>query len=218
MVKSTGTAAPAGASLPGACPWPGDDPLYQAYHDQEWGVPCHDARQLFELLLLEGQQAGLSWRLILHRRAAMRQRLGGFAPEYLAALKPEQQQRLLEDPAMIRHRGKIAALVTNARAWLSLCEREDPVAFLWRFVDPSDRRQPRINHFQSLGEVPARTDTSKALSRTLKGLGFSFVGETICYSFLQAAGLVNDHLTGCPRHLACQQPGVEPCVIDSLPG
>ncbi len=218
MVKSTGAETPAGKAASNACPWPGDDPLYQAYHDHEWGVPCRDPDALFELLLLEGMQAGLSWRLILHRRAALRDRLGGFDPVYLAGLSNSKQQQLLADPVMIRHPGKIAALPTNARAWLTLSETEDPADFLWRFVDHDNTQRPRVNHFRTLAEVPTCTEVSRAMSRALKALGFKFTGETICYAFMQAAGLVNDHLTGCPRHQACQQSGVERCVIESLPG
>jgi DNA-3-methyladenine glycosylase I len=180
------------------CGWADpQDPLYVAYHDEEWGVPLHDERALFELLVLEGFQAGLSWRTILHKRAAFRRALDGFRPEKLARWGPERVARALEDPGIVRHRGKIEAAVANARAALALrAAGESLDALAWRVVGG----RPMVNTWRRGADVPARTAESEALSRELRARGFAFVGPTTAYAFMQAAGLVNDHVVGCFRH------------------
>jgi DNA-3-methyladenine glycosylase I len=181
---------------PSRCPWAGDDPLYVAYHDAEWGVPLRDDRALFELLVLEGFQAGLAWITVLRKRDAFRRAFAGFEPEALARFGPRRVEALLRDAGIIRHRGKIEAAVTNARALLALRRAEGSFArFVWGFVGGA----PRVNAPRALRDVPAATDESRALSKALRDRGFAFVGPTTCYAFMQSAGLVNDHLTGCFR-------------------
>lgn len=171
--------------------------LYAHYHDTEWGRPSHDEPHLFELLLLEGMQAGLSWLTILARREALRQAFADFNPQRLARFGEENIVRLLGDPRIIRNRRKIEAAILNARAWLTLHERGNSLErLLWQAV--GDR--PRINRWQSHAEVPATTPQAEGLSKTLSRLGFVFVGPVIVYSLMQAAGLVHDHLTSCPWH------------------
>lgn len=177
------------------CFWCTDDPLYQAYHDEEWGVPQRDPLWLFEMLLLEGFQAGLSWITVLKKRERYRQVLFGFDVERLARLTDEQIESLMQDPGIIRNRLKLRAARQNARAWLKL---DDPVALLWSFVGG----QPRINRFASRAEVPAVTPEAEAMSKALKKAGFTFVGPTICYAYMQAAGMVMDHTLDCDRHAA----------------
>jgi DNA-3-methyladenine glycosylase I len=185
------------AAKPMRCPWCGTDPLYVAYHDDEWGVPLRDERRLFELLMLEGAQAGLSWLTILRKREGYRRAFQGFDPERVAGYGAADIGRLLADPGIVRNRVKVEAAVTNARALLSLWESGGTlVETLWRHVDG----EPRRNAFASMDEVPASTPTSTAMSRELKRLGFKFVGPTICYALMQSAGLVDDHLTACFRH------------------
>jgi DNA-3-methyladenine glycosylase I len=190
------------ASAPGAddrprCGWAGTDPLYRAYHDREWGVPLHDDRRLFELLCLEGAQAGLAWITILRKRAAYRRAFDRFDPRKVARYDAAKLRGLLRDPGIVRNRLKVRGAVTNARAFLALrAEQGRFDRFLWSFVGG----QPRQNAWRALGDVPARTEESDALSRALRQRGFTFVGSTICYAFMQAAGLVNDHLVGCFRH------------------
>lgn len=179
------------------CPWCGKDPLYVRYHDEEWGVPVHDDRKLFEMLILDGAQAGLSWLTILRKRENYRQAFDHFDPELIAHYDEWRIAQLLTDPGIVRNRLKIAGAVKNARAYLALRERHGPLtAFIWRYVDGI----PRQNTWKSLAEVPAKTVEAEAMSRDLKRLGFTFVGPTICYAFMQAAGIVNDHLIGCFRH------------------
>ncbi|HRP75077.1 MAG TPA: DNA-3-methyladenine glycosylase I [Rhodocyclaceae bacterium] len=179
------------------CAWVGDDPLYLAYHDQEWGVPVRDPRILFEFLLLEGTQAGLSWLTVLKKRAHYRAVFDGFDPERIARYDDAKKAALLADSGIIRNRAKVEAAVINARAWLDLIERgDDPVAWLWAFADGT----PRDNAWPTLSAVPATTPESDAMSKALKGRGFKFVGSTICYAFMQAVGMVNDHTTDCFRH------------------
>ncbi len=179
------------------CAWPGSDPLYLAYHDREWGVPVRDARLLFEFLLLEGAQAGLSWITVLKKRDYYRKAYDGFDPERIARWDETKKLALLADPGIIRNRAKIGAAVTNARAWLDLQESgSDPVAWLWSFVEG----RPRQNAWATQSEVPASTAQSEAMSRALKARGFSFTGGTICYAFMQAVGMVNDHVASCFRH------------------
>ncbi len=180
----------------GRCPWCGTDPLYVAYHDAEWGVPERDPRALFETLALEAFQAGLSWIVVLRKREAFRAAFEGFAPERLTAWGEAEVARALADPGIVRHRGKIEATLGNARAWAEIEAAEGFSPFLWGFVDGA----PRRNRFAAPGEVPAETAESRAMSKALKARGFKFCGPTICYAFMQAAGMVNDHLTGCPRH------------------
>ena len=180
------------------CAWAtGVSPLYTRYHDEEWGVPCHDDRQLFEMLILEGAQAGLSWATVLNKRARYREVFDGFDPVRMAAYGDDRLQRLLTDPGIIRNRLKVEAARTNARALLRLLESEDSFAgYLWRFVDG----RPRRNHWNSLAEVPASTPQSDAMSKDLRKRGFKFVGSTICYAFMQAVGMVDDHTRDCFRH------------------
>ena len=179
------------------CPWCGTDALYVAYHDQEWGVPVHDDRRLFEFLVLEGAQAGLSWITILKRREGYRRAFASFDPVRVAAFGEADVARLLADPGIVRNRAKVASAIANARAFLAVQEAFGSfAAFQWDFVDG----QPVINHWRSLSEVPACTEVSDRFSKALKQRGFSFVGSTICYAHMQAVGMVNDHLVDCHRH------------------
>jgi DNA-3-methyladenine glycosylase I len=179
--------------VPVRCAWvPQGDELYAAYHDEEWGVPSRDERHLFELLILEGAQAGLSWSTILRKRESYRRAFAGFDPEKVARLDPEP---LLADPGIVRNRLKIGAAIANARIWL---EQDDPVELLWSFVDG----EPIVNCRRTTAEIPAETTESKAMSKELKRRGFRFVGPTICYAFMQACGLVNDHTTDCFRRVS----------------
>lgn len=182
---------------PTRCGWCGQDALYQAYHDREWGVPLHDDRALFELLTLEGAQAGLSWLTVLKKRDNYRAAFAGFDPARVARFGSDDQARLLANPGIIRNRLKIAATIGNARAFLDVqAEFGSFDGWLWRFVDG----RPIHNSWDDLGQVPASTPLSDALSKALRQRGFRFVGSTICYAFMQSAGLVNDHLTTCFRH------------------
>ena len=184
----------------GRCPWPGDDPFYIAYHDEEWGVPEYDDRALFEKLILDGFQAGLSWITILRKREAFREAFDGFQPEKIARYTPKRVEKLLGNAGIIRHRGKIEATISNAQAWLEIMERDVGFSeFLWSFVDG----KPQVNHFKRISDVPAQTEMSVAMSKALKKEGFRFCGPTIVYAFAQAVGIVNDHLVTCPRHEAC---------------
>lgn len=175
------------------CFWCNEDPLYIAYHDQEWGVPQRDAGVLFEMLLLEGFQAGLSWITVLKKRARYREVLFGFDPQRLAQMTDEEIEVRMQDPGIIRNRAKLRAARQNALAWLRL---EDPSALLWSFVGGA----PRINRFADRSEVPAVTAEAEAMSKALRKLGFTFVGPTICYAFMQATGMVMDHTLDCDRH------------------
>ncbi len=179
------------------CPWCGDDPLYVAYHDTEWGVPQHDDRVLFEFLLLEGAQAGLSWITVLRKRENYRQSFAAFDPKRIAAFDERKTTQLLANPGIIRNRAKIAAAISNARAYLEVQDQFGSFdRYLWRFVDGV----PIQSAWRDLLEVPAQTLLSQQLSQDLRQRGFKFVGSTICYAFMQAIGLVNDHLVSCPRH------------------
>ena len=179
------------------CPWAGSDPLYVAYHDEEWGAPLHDERRLFEMLVLEGAQAGLSWLTILRRREGYRRAFDGFDPGAVARYGRRDVERLLADGRIVRNRLKIDSAVNNARAFLAVQEEfggfDD---YVWRFVDG----KPRQNAWTAPEEVPAQTPASHAMSRDLRRRGFTFVGPTICYAHMQATGMVNDHLVGCFRH------------------
>ncbi len=181
------------------CPWCGEDPLYVRYHDEEWGVPCHDERTLFEFLILEGAQAGLSWITILRKRENYRRAFDGFDVAKIARYDEKDVARLLGDAGIVRNRLKIAATSDNARATLALYEAGSSLDQLfWSFVDG----RPVINRWRQLSEVPVATPAATALSKELKRRGFRFVGPTIIYSLMQAVGLVNDHLVDCPRHAA----------------
>jgi DNA-3-methyladenine glycosylase I len=179
------------------CPWAGTDPLYVAYHDEEWGVPSRDDRHLFEMLILEGAQAGLSWITVLRKREGYRKAFAGFDPAKVARFGPGDVERLLGDPGIIRNRLKVESAIGNARAFLSLQnEAGSFAAWLWAFVDG----RPVKNDFREIREVPARTPLAERISKDLLKRGFRFVGPTIVYAFLQAVGVVNDHLVTCPRH------------------
>jgi DNA-3-methyladenine glycosylase I len=176
------------------CDWCGDDPLYVAYHDEEWGRPLRDDRALFELLILEGAQAGLSWRTVLHKREGYRKAYRGFDPARIARFGAKDRERLLADAGIVRNRAKVDASIGNARAYLDLVEREGSFAeWIWAFVDGT----PIVNRPIRLSDVPASTEISDRMSKQLKREGFKFVGTTICYAFMQAAGLVDDHLRDC---------------------
>lgn len=179
------------------CGWVTQDPLYLDYHDKEWGVPVTDGQKLFEMICLEGQQAGLSWITVLKKRENYRQRFRNFDPYAVALIQPEEVDQLMQDAGIIRHRGKIEAIINNAKAFLAMeANGEKFPEFVWAFVE----NKPQVSHAASLSEVPAFTPTSDALSKALKKRGFKFVGSTICYSFMQACGLVNDHVTSCFCH------------------
>ncbi len=182
---------------PVRCQWPGDDPLMLDYHDREWGVPEHDDRALFEFLILEGAQAGLSWRTILRRREGYRAAFDGFDFERVADYGDAAVARLLDDKGIIRNRQKVESAVRNAQAFLEAqAEHGSFDAYVWGFVGGS----PRRNGFRALSEIPPETEQSKALSKDLRTRGFNFVGPTICYAYMQSAGLVNDHLVSCFRY------------------
>jgi DNA-3-methyladenine glycosylase I len=182
------------------CPWPKDDPLYVAYHDEEWGVPEYDDRALFEKLVLDGFQAGLSWITILRKRENFRRAFDGFAPEKIARYKPAKIERLMADAGIVRNRLKVEGAVLSARAWLDVMEKGPGFSkLLWDHLDG----KPRINNYRSMKQVPAETALSRQISKELAGRGFKFVGPTIVYAFMQAVGMVNDHLVTCHRHPAC---------------
>ena len=179
------------------CEWCGSDPLYRAYHDDEWGVPVHDDQRLFAFLVLEGAQAGLSWLTILKKRENYRKAFHAFDCERIARYTDADVARLLADAGIVRNRLKIASAIRNARSVLAIQEAYGSLAaYLWRYVDGV----PRQNAWGSMAEIPARTELSDAMSRDLKKRGFKFVGSTICYAFMQAVGMVNDHTTDCYRH------------------
>ena len=182
---------------PVRCAWPGNDPLYLDYHDEEWGVPSFDERHLFEMLNLEGAQAGLSWITILKKRDNYRRAFDGFDPEKMARYSAKKVEKLLADPGIVRNRLKVAAAIGNAKAYLALRDSGRTLAgVVWA---PFDGRQ-KVNRFRVQREVPVKTPESDRLAKELKGLGFKFVGSTIVYACLQAVGCVNDHLVGCFRH------------------
>ncbi len=183
--------------MPNRCEWCGADPLYIEYHDREWGQPVHDDRRLFEFLILEGAQAGLSWLTILRKRENYRKAFHGFDPQKVAAYSSRDVQRLLSDPGIVRNRLKIGSAIENARGVLKIVEQFGSLdAFIWRYVE----FKPIQNAWRSLAELPAATDLSDKMSKDLKQRGFNFVGSKICYSFMQAVGMVNDHVIGCFRH------------------
>ena len=189
-------------SDPVRCPWPGSDPLYLDYHDREWGTPLHDDRRLFEMLVLEGAQAGLSWITVLRKRERYRAAFDEFDPARVARFSPARIDRLLRDRGIIRNRQKVESAINNARRFLAVVEEFGSFdAYVWRFVDG----RPIVNAWTSPAEVPPRTPHADAMSRDLRARGFSFVGPTICYAHMQATGMVNDHLVSCFRHKACQR-------------
>ncbi|SIN74530.1 DNA-3-methyladenine glycosylase I [Vannielia litorea] len=188
------------------CGWVGQDQIYIDYHDQEWGVPEYDGRALYEKLMLDGFQAGLSWITILKKRENFRAAFEGFEPARIAEWGEGEVARCLADPGIVRHRGKIEAAIGNARGWLEIEAREGFAEYLWSYVDGA----PVQNRWGSLKEVPAKTPVSEAISKDLKKQGFRFVGPTIVYAFMQAVGMVNDHVATCPRHAACAALGQRP--------
>jgi DNA-3-methyladenine glycosylase I len=184
------------------CPWPKQDPLYLAYHDEEWGVPEFDDRALYEKLVLDGFQAGLSWITILRKRENFRRAFGGFEPQKIARYTPKKIEALMHDAGIVRNRAKIEGAVLSARAWLEVMEKGPGFSkLLWDFVDG----RPLVNRHQTMAQVPAETEISRAMSKELSARGFKFCGPTIVYAFMQAVGMVNDHLLSCHRHAACAQ-------------
>ncbi len=183
------------------CSWPGTDALYVSYHDKEWGVPELDARALYEKLILDGFQAGLSWITILRKRENFRNAFDGFEPQKIARYSEKKVERLLTDEGIIRHRGKIEGAIKNARSYLEIEEKEPGgfAHFIWKFVDG----KPLQNTLASVKDAQAETEMSRALSKELRKRGFTFVGPTIVYAFAQAVGMVNDHMVSCFRHKEC---------------
>ncbi|HEX5079269.1 MAG TPA: DNA-3-methyladenine glycosylase I [Geminicoccaceae bacterium] len=178
------------------CSWAGSDPLYIAYHDEEWGTPLHDDRALYEMLVLEGFQAGLSWITILRKRENFRRAFDGFEPAKIAAYDERKVAKLMADPGIIRNRAKIEGAIVSARKWLEITQEPGGFrGFVWQFVDG----RPIVNHWRAMSEVPAETPEARAMSKALKARGFKFVGPTICYAFMQATGMVDDHLVSCFR-------------------
>lgn len=185
------------------CGWCGTDPLYVAYHDTEWGVPEWDDRALFEKLILDGFQAGLSWITILRKRDNFRRAFDGFQPEKIVRYTPKKLDALMQDAGIVRNRAKIEGTVTNARGWLEMMEKDGGFSnYLWNYLDG----RPQQNAWASLKQVPAETELSRTISKDLRKRGFTFVGPTIVYAFMQAVGMVNDHTVDCFRHKAVQKP------------
>jgi DNA-3-methyladenine glycosylase I len=183
------------------CSWPGDDPLMIEYHDTEWGVPLHDDRKLFEFLLLDNAQAGLSWRTILNKRENYRKAFGNFDPKKIARYNQRKITSLLNNSGIVRNRLKIQSAITNAQIFLDIQDEYGSFdAYIWQFVNGT----AIVNKWKTLGDIPASTPESEAMSKTLKKRGFKFVGPTICYAFMQSAGLVNDHLVNCFRYRQCK--------------
>lgn len=190
------------AEIKNRCAWPGEHRLNISYHDSEWGVPCHEEQGLFEMMTLEGAQAGLSWLTILNKRDGYRRLFEGFNIQRVAKFDEKMVERLMTDTSIVRHRGKIESTINNARRILSLWEAGTTLdSVLWESVGG----EAVVNNWRTLSEIPAKTTASALLSKRLKKLGFRFVGETTCYALMQAAGLVNDHEVGCFRHLECQE-------------
>ena len=186
------------------CPWSKQDPLYISYHDEEWGVPEYDDQALYEKLVLDGFQAGLSWITILRKRENFRRAFDGFDPEKIARYRSAKIERLMKDAGIVRNRAKIEGAVLSARAWLEVMEKGPGFSkLLWEFVDG----RPKVNRFRSIRQVPAETAVSRAMSKELAQRGFKFCGPTIVYAFMQAVGMVNDHLLSCYRHAAVQKLG-----------
>jgi DNA-3-methyladenine glycosylase I len=191
-----------------SCPWPGEDPLYRAYHDEEWGVPEYDDRALYEKLVLDGFQAGLSWITILRKRENFRRAFEGFRPERVARFGARDIARLMNDAGIIRSRLKIDAAISGARLWLDIMDKE-PGGFselIWKHVDG----RQKVNRLKRMGDIPAKTEMSEKLAKELKSRGFKFCGPVIVYAFAQAVGMVNDHIVNCPRHAACAALSAQP--------
>jgi DNA-3-methyladenine glycosylase I len=196
------------------CPWPGTDPLYVRYHDEEWGVPVHDDRKLFEFLTLEGAQAGLSWITILRKRAAYARAFDDFDPERVASYDDTDVARLLSDTGIVRNAAKIRSAIGNARAFLRVREEFGSfAAYMWRFVDGD----PIVNEWAAVSQIPASTPLSEAMSRDLRKRDFSFIGPTVCYSHMQAVGMVNDHIVSCFRFAELTRRPVVPSEISRIP-
>jgi DNA-3-methyladenine glycosylase I len=188
--------------MPVRCPWAStSDPDYLAYHDEEWGVPVHDEARLFEMLSLEGAQAGLSWSTILHKREGYRRAFASFDPAKVARFTPARVERLLKDPSIVRNRLKVESVVRNARAIRALGGDGPLDTLLWSFVD----RTPKVNRWKGMGDIPPETPESRAMSKELKRRGFAFVGPTVCYAFMQGCGLVNSHVIDCFRWAEVQE-------------
>ncbi len=186
----------------GRCSWCGTDPLYVAYHDSEWGVVERRDQPLFEMLMLEGFQAGLSWITVLRKREHFRKAFDDFNPSKIARYEQKKIEALMQDPGIIRHRGKVEGAVRSAKAALDLMDQPEGLSgFLWQFVDG----EPITHACQNMSDVPAQTEQSKAMSKALKQRGFKFCGPTICYAFMQACGMVNDHMVDCFRYQACRE-------------
>jgi DNA-3-methyladenine glycosylase I len=184
------------------CPWAGEDALYIAYHDKEWGVPEYDDRALYEKLILDGFQAGLSWITILRKRENFRRAFGGFIPEKIARYRPAKVERLMQDAGIVRNRAKIEGTLLSARAYLEVMEKGPGFSkLLWDFLDG----KPKVNHYKTRGQVPDETAVSRAMSKELARRGFKFCGPTIVYAFMQATGMVNDHIMTCYRHAECEK-------------
>jgi DNA-3-methyladenine glycosylase I len=179
------------------CEWAGSEPLYMAYHDEEWGVPEHDDRKLFEMLILEGAQAGLSWSTILNKRTAYQEAFDGFDPWKVAQYGEENIQELLANPGIVRNKLKVRSAVRNAQAFLEVqAEFGSFDAYIWQFVGG----KPKVNAWETMSQIPAETEESRTMSKDLKKRGFNFIGPTICYAFMQAVGMVNDHMVDCFRY------------------
>ena len=189
------------------CAWPGEDPLYVAYHDEEWGVPEYDPRALYEKLVLDGFQAGLAWITILRKRENFRKAFHGFDPEKIARYGKRDTERLMKNAGIVRSPAKIAAAIKGAQLWLEIEEKEPGgfTEFIWKHVDG----KPLVNRYKSMKQVPAKTAMSEGLSKELKQRGFNFVGPVIVYAFAQAVGMVNDHMVTCPQHAACEKLGAK---------
>jgi len=188
------------------CAWPGSDPLYVAYHDREWGVAEYDDRALYEKLVLDGFQAGLSWITILRKRDNFRKAFASFEPQKIARFSDKKVAALMQDAGIVRNRAKIEGAITSARAYLDIMDKGPGfAALLWDYVDGT----PKVNRFRSKSQVPAETPLSRAISKDLVARGFKFVGPTIVYAFMQAVGMVNDHVVTCHRHAACEAFGAK---------
>jgi DNA-3-methyladenine glycosylase I len=184
------------------CPWPAEDPKMIAYHDDEWGVPLRDDAALYAKLVLDGAQAGLSWSTILHKRDGYLRAFRGLDPAKVARFGERDVQRLMKDEGIVRNRQKIESAIRNARAYLALADAGEPFSdYLWQFVDG----RPKVNRWTTVRQLPAETKESQAMAKALKSRGFSFCGPTICYAFMQAVGMVNDHVVTCFRHRACSR-------------
>jgi DNA-3-methyladenine glycosylase I len=196
------------SSAPKSCPWPGEDPLYRAYHDEEWGVPEYDDRALYEKLVLDGFQAGLAWITILRKRENFRRAFEGFRPERVARFGARDIARLMNDAGIIRSRLKIDAAIGGARLWLDIMEKE-PGGFshlIWKHVDG----RPKMNRVKRMADIPAKTEMSEKMAKDLKSRGFKFCGPVTVYAFAQAVGMVNDHMVSCPRYAACAAIAAQP--------